>query len=57
MGDTPRTREEVLAAADAPIPAANPLNDKSTVLVRCLFPGEVSGVERMDLTRLVSLVA
>ena len=38
-----------LLARHAPVPAAHPVGDKATVFLRYLFPGEASGVERMDL--------
>src|SRR6266540_5854734 len=39
----------LLARHDAPIPAADPVDDKAAVLLRCLLPREVTRVERMDL--------
>src|SRR6185437_16092408 len=38
-----------LARSDAPVSAADPIDDEAAVFVRCLLPGEVAGVEWMDL--------
>src|SRR6266545_7500017 len=38
-----------LARCDAPIPAADPVDDQAAVFLGCLLPREVTGVERMDL--------
>src|SRR6185369_11847076 len=38
-----------LARYDAPIPAADPVDNKAAVFLRCLLPREVTCVERMDL--------
>jgi hypothetical protein len=36
-------------APDPPIPPADPIDDQAAVLVRCLLPREVTGVERTEL--------
>src|SRR4051812_48688485 len=37
------------ARSDAPVSAADPVDDEAAVFVRCLLPGEVTGLERVDL--------
>jgi hypothetical protein len=38
-----------LARCDAPIPAADPVDDQAAIVLGCLLPREVTRVERMDL--------
>src|SRR6266542_1852253 len=48
-GPSPACGAGGLAGYDAPISAADPVGDQPAVLLRCLLPCEVTGVERVNL--------
>src|SRR6266511_3842846 len=48
-GASPTAAALGLARCDAPVPAADPVDDQAAVFLGCLLPREVTGVERMDL--------
>ena len=56
VGPSPACDVGGLAGYDAPIPAADPVGDQSAVLLRCLLPCEMTGVERVNLAARQKLV-
>src|SRR5258708_33622348 len=55
-GPSPACDAGGLAGYDAAIPAADPVGDQPAVLLRCLLPCEMTGVERVNLAARQELV-